>query len=122
MRKAGIVAVDEEMSADEASEGLAALNAMLHGWKAKSCDVEHTTLEIEDDFALSVEFEEPTIILLADKLAVDYGAIIPPVVQVTEAWDMVRAAYLSVTTSTFDAALVYPPSRRVRDGTLPASE
>lgn len=106
LRKINVVAIDEEASADESAEALDAMNAMMHGWKARNADTTHTTLALADDFPLNPEYEEPAIILLADKLAGDYGVSPPNQRHVKDAWDAIRAAFMTVTELSIDGGLL----------------
>ena len=55
------------------SDGMLALNRMMHSWKAKGVDVNHYTLEGSDDFPLGEEHEQGVIALLALRLSAPYG-------------------------------------------------
>lgn len=70
-RKIGVVADDEAMTAEQAANGIAALNMMMHGWLLEGIDVAHVDLQLADTFTLQPQFEEGTVYLLADRLAPD---------------------------------------------------
>jgi hypothetical protein len=55
------------------SEGLTALNEMMHSWKAEGVDTDHDTLAASDDFPLDDEHIQGVKALLAVRLASDYG-------------------------------------------------
>lgn len=73
-RKIGIGAEGEALEADALADGITALNSMMHGWKLRSVDLEHTDLEASDTFSLAAEYEEGTVYLLASRLSPDYEA------------------------------------------------
>lgn len=59
------------------SDGLSALNRMMHSWRGLGVDTDHETLAAADQFPLDEEHEQGTIALLARRLASDYGMEVP---------------------------------------------
>lgn len=106
-RKLGIVASDEPMTAEQAQNGLMALNMMMHGLALQGVDLEHADLALTDDFSMAAKFEEGATYLLAQRIAPDNSI----------AFDadgflrLLQTAYLSIDAVTFDSGLVYPSSR-----------
>ena len=72
-RKIGVVAADEAMTADQADNGLTALNNMLHGWAIFGVDVLHSDLQMDGEFPLLPRFREGTVYMLAARIAPEYG-------------------------------------------------
>lgn len=112
LRRANITAKGETPPADEASEALDVLNMMMHGWKAQGADVSHVTLALSDTFALSDEFHEGAVFLLASRLAVNNDKPQPTAdgFDVAGWMDAIQAAYTTIGEVTFDKALTRPPS------------
>lgn len=79
----------------EASDGLAALNAMMFGWKGQGVDVGHQTLALNDDLALPEEFHNAVTALLAVEISSEYRAPIPTLVAsaATNGWAALQATY-----------------------------
>jgi hypothetical protein len=117
-RKIGIVSTGENMPADYAEDGLFTFNAMLHGWKARSVDVEHTDLDLTDDFPLDAQFIEGTVYVLASRLSPDFQT--PQQFDADDWFRTLQAAYATVPALTVPAAVLRPPSREDREGNLPA--
>lgn len=109
-RKLGVVASDEPMTADQASNGLDALNMMMHGWLLDGIDVGHTDLILSDVFTLQPEFHESCVYLLAEKLSPDYTA--PANFDPRRFKQRLSAAYLIIPDAKLDSAL----TRRSRYG------
>lgn len=72
-RKIGVVASDEAMTADQAANGLIALNNMMHGWAVSGVDVLHSDLLSGSEFPLLPRFREGTVYMLAARIAPEYG-------------------------------------------------
>lgn len=111
-RKIGIAAKDEALDADDIEYGLGELNALMASWKGRGVDVSHTTLVLTDTFPLDAEYEDVTVILLAEKIAPSYSVAQPPALHIKDAWDVIKAAYMTVPEATFDTALDEMPSER----------
>ena len=108
-RKIGIVAEDEPMSADQAANGIAALNMMMHGWELHGVNVLHADLALTDTFPLQNRFHETTVYLLADRLAPENSRPAPDADTFMRA---LQAAYMIIDEATLPRALVLNPSSR----------
>ncbi len=107
-RKVGISASDEVLQADEAANGIEALNMMLHGWRLRGVNLAHADLTTTSAFPLSPEFEEGTVYMLADRIGADYVA---PRSFDADAWFRgIQAAYLTIPESSMPRALIDVPS------------
>lgn len=106
--KLGIGVAGEAMTAEYAEQGLAELNAMLHGWKLRGVDVEHVDLALGDTFALDAEYQDPTAICLAARLALIY--VIPLTFDADDAFRTVQAAYATIPDSEIPTDLTQMPS------------
>lgn len=98
-----------------ASDGLAALNDMMHSWKAKGVDTDHDTLEAADDFPLDDEHVQGVKALLAVRLASDYGVAIDEGVarDAGMGWSGLEAEFVKpAEDATVDAGLRNLTSRR----------
>lgn len=94
LRKIGVKSSDEDASSEVMTEGLEALNAMMHGWKLQGVDLSHTDLALTDTFSLDPEYEEGTVYLLASRLSPDYTR---PQAFDADAWFRgFQAAYASI--------------------------
>ena len=102
-RKLGVVASDEAMTADQAQNGLDALNMMMHGWMLDGIDVGHIDLQLADVFTMQPQFEEGCVYLLAERLSPDYSA--PAAFDVSAFKKRLSAAYLIIPDSKLDAVL-----------------
>jgi len=90
------------------TEGLTALNRMMHAWKAKGVDTFHTTLGSTDDFPLHESHEQGTIALLAARLAQDYGLQLHESIakDAMDGWGSLQAEFMeSAPKAVFDAGL-----------------
>lgn len=106
-RKIRVVAEDEAMNADQAVNGLAELNSMMHGWKLFGVDVTHADLDLDDDFTLADEFVEGTVYQLATRLSPTYNQPAPDADRFFRA---LQAAYMEIEASSLDTALTRMPS------------
>lgn len=106
-QKIGVVSKDEPMTAEDASDGLDQLNAMMHGWKLFGVDVSHSDLTLADTFPLSDEFVEGTVYQLAARLSPDFQ-----VSGVASAvfFRALQSAYMEISAATYDDALLRMPS------------
>lgn len=77
LRRLGVVAVDEPMTADMAASGLDAFNDMIWGWKAEGIDLGQFEFELATPWSLGREYVEAAVTLLAERLAPDYGVAGP---------------------------------------------
>jgi hypothetical protein len=107
LRRLRVIGSAEDPSAEDAADGLAALNAMIAGWEADG-------VKVSGDVPLDARFEEGVVALLAVRLADDYGtAPSPGVVRDAETgWSRLQAAFNHVPLAQFDSALRNMPSQR----------
>lgn len=100
LRRLRLIGAGEDPSADDAADGLAALNAMIAGWQADG-------IEVSGDVPLDARFEEGVVALLAVRLADDYGAS-PSAGVVRDAqagMQRLQAAFFNIPVAQFDIAL-----------------
>lgn len=107
----------ETPSAEDAADGLAALNAMIAGWQADG-------LEVTGDVPLAARFEEGVVALLAVRLAPDYGMDAPGQVLADAQTGLQRlqAAFFTVPTSQFDYALTNSNTQSAPNGCGPVTQ
>lgn len=115
-RKLGIVATDASMTADQASDGIETLNAVLHEWKLRDVDITHSDLTLNDTFPLADEYKEGTVHILAGRLSPDYET--PANFNPDDFFRAIQAAYSTIATVTLDKAVTELPSKKSRDGTI----
>lgn len=72
LRKIGVVAHDEPMTAEQAEIGLLALNMMLHAWELDGVDISHADLALTDDFPMEQKFHEGVVYCLASRISPDF--------------------------------------------------
>jgi hypothetical protein len=107
LRRLKVIGAGEDPSADDAADGLAALNAMIAGWEADG-------VKVSGDVPLDARFEEGVVALLAVRLADDFGTS-PSAGVVRDAengWSRLQAAFNHVPLAQFDSALRNMPSQR----------
>jgi hypothetical protein len=107
-RKIGIVAEDEQMTADQGSYGISELNAMMAGWALMGVDIGHSALDGESAYPLGLEYEDAAVWLLAERLAPAYGV---PAVSADMWLRALQNDYASRAPATIERALLEPPSR-----------
>lgn len=97
MRMLGVIIGGTDPSDVESSNGLLALNAMMHGWKGKGVDIGHIDLDINDDLDVADEHCEGTTALLAIALAPEFTVSVSAAVGVlaSEGWSSLQAAYIT---------------------------
>jgi hypothetical protein len=98
----------ETPAAEDAADGLAALNAMIAGWDADG-------LNVSPDVPLGARHEEGVVALLAVRLAEDYGKT-PGSVLIRDAdmgYQRLQNEYFRVPTANMDSALTNMPSQRI---------
>ncbi len=115
-RKARIAGSGEVMEADQASEGNEQLNAMLHEWKLRGVDIEHSDKALSDTFPLGPEFEQGTVLLLAEAVGPEFN--MPASFNADDFFRAIQAVYLTIDTVSLDRAVTEVPSKKERDGTL----
>lgn len=112
LRKIRVVASDEPATADQIASGVDALNEMMHGWKAQGADVSHTDLAPSDDFSLSDEYRQATIMLLAQYLAGEYNRPPPDKFETDTLWSALQGAYWTDPIVKVDEGLTDMPSQQ----------
>jgi hypothetical protein len=77
-RKIGIVAIDEDLNADMAQEGLDAFNEMVMAWELQGVvpDKSFSEALLTDTFPMSDRFRDPVVHLLAARLAQNHGVAV----------------------------------------------
>lgn len=113
MRRANLLQKGETAPAEDAEDALATLNMMMHGWKAKGADVQHSNLALNDAFSLPEEYHEGVVYLLASRLATEVGVPQPTAdgFDVDSWWRALQAAYWTKTKATIDSGLQRMPSQ-----------
>lgn len=117
-RLCGVADPEVPVTAQQATDGLEALNSMLSSWEARGAYVGHDT-----DYTLNSEFEtgelpdryrEPVTWLLAEVLAEEYGRPLTPTKakKVKDSWDTIQANYMRPAKLTMDKGLERMPSQR----------
>ena len=107
LKRLRVLGSGEDPSAEDAADGLAALNAMIAGWEADG-------IKVSGDVPLDARFEEGVVAMLAVRLADDYGKE-PSSVVVRDAeigWERLQAAFRHIPLAQFDSALRNMPSQR----------
>lgn len=109
-RKIGVVAIDEPMSAEQASEGLSAFNEMVSAWALAGVTLTpaFTDATINDAFPLADKFREGTIYLLASRLAPEWLA--PVTFDADDFFRKIQAAYAVVNEVVINPALTWQGS------------
>lgn len=114
LRLIGALAAGETADAPEAADGLAALNRMMHGWKARGVDLAHADLALSDTVALADEYREGLEHLLAIRLAPEYERPASPDLlrAAEEAWRAIQLGYAAPVDLTVEAGLLRMPGAR----------
>ena len=73
LRKLGVVAEDEGMTASQQASGLAALNSMMAGWRSAGVGYDHAELTGGSEYPLGARWVTHAVHLLAQEIAPDYG-------------------------------------------------
>jgi hypothetical protein len=79
-RLARISAAGEVLGHNDMTDGLAALNDMLHGWKTKGIDLGHVTVGLSGTLRVDDRYIEAIRYNLAARLATEYDSPIPNLV------------------------------------------
>lgn len=116
-KKMGVIGKGESMPADYLSDGVDALNEMLHGWKSMGVDVSHSDLSEADTFPLADEYKEGTIYMLAARLSPEYS--LPPMFNPDDWFRALQAGYTTIDTLSAPKMLTRMPSWEDREGNLP---
>ena len=113
LRKIGVVAMDEAMTADQAETGMDALNMMMSALMLDGIDVAWNEAELSDQFAMEPQFHEGCVYMLANRLAPDFSA---PGFDESRFKRGLSSAYLIVPDSVLDTTLVRMGRRRLGRG------
>jgi hypothetical protein len=105
LRKIGVVAIDEAMTADQAQIGLDALNMMMAALELDGIDVAWIEAELPDQFAMEPKFHEGLVYMLASRLAPDFSF---PSFDESRFKRGLSAAYLIVPDAVIDRTLIRP--------------
>ena len=91
----------------EATDGLASMNKMMHGWKGRGADIGHNDLALSDDHIMGAEYHEAIEYLLAARLAAEYARPVTSAVATVanKGWNAIWAAYAEPANLTFEAGL-----------------
>lgn len=80
LRSIGVLHSGETPSAEEANDGLDALNQMLHSWLYEGVDLQHETLGLNDTVPYPDDHIGPIRWNLAVRLSPDYGIQVTPAI------------------------------------------
>lgn len=107
LKRIRVIDANETPAAEDASNGLEALNAMVASWAAKGVNV-------SSDIPLPAKHEAGIIALLAVRLSSDYGADVSQqlAIDARDGWFSLQADYIRAPDATFDTALTKMPSQR----------
>lgn len=117
MRKLGVIEANAQPSAEEAEQGLSALNDMCNAWNAQGIFTGFSTLATTaDEFILDERHHGGVKAMLAVYLAPEYSAAPSPLVmgQAYSAGLLLKADYRPIDTLRVDTALQTMPSQRRR--------
>lgn len=105
-RKIGVVAQDEEMTADQGRAGQDAFNEMVHAWALHGIALSPAFADkaLTDDFPLADKYREGTIYLLASRLAPEY--VMPATFDAGEFFRKIQADLVAVPAVSIDSALL----------------
>lgn len=97
MRMLGVVIIGNAISEVEATNGLTALNAMMHGWKGQGVDIGHIDLTLNDNIDLADQFVNGCTALLAVEISSEFTVPIPQAVALAAAngWAALQAEYIT---------------------------
>lgn len=108
MRKIGVVAEDEALTADQAAHCIGVLNRMIAGWELQGVNVGWRETGISEDVDLPLNIHEAVTYCLAERLGPDYGR---PAPDATLYFRQVAADYLIIPDGQIDRALRITPSQ-----------
>lgn len=115
LRKLGVLASNEELSAEDATDGLEALNDMCNAWAAQDIATGFSTMTaLTDEFILEERHHGATKALLAQYVAPNFGKTVSPVLakQAYEGLLILKADYRPLETLQVDCGLLNMPSQR----------
>jgi hypothetical protein len=111
MRKIGVVAEDEAMTADQGAHCAAVMNRMIAGWELQGVNVGWRETGLSEEVDLPLNIHEAVVACLAEKLAPDYGRPAPSAVM---EFRQVAAAYMLIPDVEMPRALTSTPSQARR--------
>lgn len=108
LRRLNVVARGEEVSAEDAADGLDALYAMIASWA-------NSGVRLQSDVPLPARHKQGIISLLAVHLASSYGKTPSTLLlsDAAEGWSGLQAEYIRAPRVRYDAALTSMPSQRI---------
>lgn len=109
MRKIGVVAEDEALTADQAAHGTAVLNRMIAGWELQGVQVGWRETEISEVVDLPLNLHEAVIFCLAERLGPDYTR---PAPDATRHFRAIQAAYMIIPDMEVPRIVRRTPSQR----------
>lgn len=109
MRKIGIVAEDEALTADQAAHGAAVLNRMVSGWELQGVTVGWRETGVSEEVDLPLNLHDAVIFCLAERLGPDYQR---PAPDATRHFRAIQAAYMTVPEVEVPRMLRSTPSQR----------
>lgn len=108
LKKIGIVAAGETASAEDAADGLSALNKMMFGLEIKGVNLGHSTLSLTSTVNLPGSHIEGLVCMLAVRIGPEYEREASPTVQgmAAEAEMLFSTLYAVVPTMRPDSVLL----------------
>lgn len=108
MRKIGVVAEDEALTADQGAHGAAVLNRMIAGWELQGVNVGWRETGLSEEVDLPLNIHEAVVFCLAERLGPDYGR---PAPDATLYFRQVASAYMLIPDVEIPYALRTTPSQ-----------
>jgi hypothetical protein len=116
MKKAGVLASEQDPTAAEAADGLESLNDMAASWDARNVHTGWAALALDGDVILEDRHLEGLKNMLAERICPGYGQDVPREVskRASDGWQLLCADYMAPENLRVDAGLQYMPSQRRR--------
>lgn len=107
MRRLRVIGIEEEMEAAQARDALALMNAMMHGWRSRGVDIEHTNYELGTETALGDEWDLALEYLVAEHIGPTYNRQLSSAESMEKRrwWRNLKAEYTTATASALDKTL-----------------
>lgn len=107
LKRLRVLGAGEEPAAEDAADGLAALNSMIASWEGKG-------VKVATDIPLDARFEQGVVAMLAVRLAPDHGKQVDAVTaqDADDGWRALQAAFVHIPIARADSALRNAPSSR----------